>query len=71
MDALFNQRVEEQLEFIKTASFAYYPVPETCSDKTQEAWFDLTNEYFDIVNTEIDICNKSTFLKDVADYLRE
>ena len=70
MDALFQQRVDEFLEYIKIAAFPYIPEPETCSDETLGAWFDLRDEWYQIQTTEIELCNKEPFLLEVADFIR-
>ena len=70
MDALFQQRVDEFLEYIKYAYFPSIPEPETCSDETLSAWFALRDDWYAIQQTEIDLCNKEPFLLEVADFIR-
>ena len=71
MNAIFNQRVDTQLEFIKYLDFPYFPEPGTCSLETLEAWYDLFDDYVDAGFLGIELCNKETFLKEVAEYIRE
>ena len=69
LTVMFNNRVDLSLDFIAVFGILPFPAVDTCTEETQDAYYELTSEYYDGAQRGLDLSNQEDWLKSVSNWL--